>query len=83
MVLGKKRHALLLNLFQVQYGPTRWGSTLSMINQLIEQRDVMEKCLNSHTHSITLLTDSEWEKLRVIEKLLQPCERVSPAKTNT
>ena len=37
----------------------------------------MEKSLNSHTHSITLLTDSKWDKLRVIEKLLQPCERVS------
>jgi zinc finger BED domain-containing protein 1 (E3 SUMO-protein ligase ZBED1) len=55
--------------------PTRWNSSLHMIQRLLKNKEAVLKTLEQpgHKHNLTLPTEREWEKLRFIEKVLNPC----------
>lgn len=59
----------------VQDVPTRWNSTLQMIERLVANKDPVLAVLQhpDHKHQLAILTDGEWEKLRVVQSLLEPC----------
>ena len=57
--------------------PTRWGSTLIMIRQLLANKTHVLDVLRSHQHSLVLLTDAEWKKSAKVAKLLGPCEEAT------
>ena len=54
---------------------TRWNSTLQMIERLLVNREAIVATLTDpeHKHKLTLLTDAEWEKLRLLQTLRDPC----------
>lgn len=58
----------------IQDVSTRWNSTLQMFEQLLENEEAVLATLGqpSHKHKLELLADSEWEKLRVFQTLLEP-----------
>ena len=59
----------------IQDVPTRWNSTLQMIERLLRNKEPVIATLAapSHKHSLNLLTEAEWEKLRTLKMLLEPC----------
>ena len=70
--------SIAFSTLQIQDVPTRWGSTLSRINRLIECKEAVLGVLSNHTHSLAIPTETEWDKLRVAAQLLTPCEQVTP-----
>lgn len=58
----------------IQDVATRWNSTLLMIQRLVANKEpVLATLLNpDHRHNLQLLSDAEWDKLRVIQALLEP-----------
>lgn len=45
-----------------------------MIEQILQNKEAVEATLNdsSHKHTLALLTDAEWAKLRILKSLLEP-----------
>ncbi|KII65107.1 Zinc finger BED domain-containing protein 1 [Thelohanellus kitauei] len=73
-----KENQSLLNVKEevfIQNSPTRWNSTLQMIERPIRNKEAVIEILNSsiHKHSLTLLTDAEWERLCILRSFLEPC----------
>ena len=66
----------LYSYFQIQDVPTRWGSTMNMIDRLVKHRESVTAVLTNegHKHKLSLLTSTEWDKLVVTSKLLKPLE---------
>jgi zinc finger BED domain-containing protein 1 (E3 SUMO-protein ligase ZBED1) len=58
----------------IQDVPTRWNSTLQMIERLLQNKEAVLATLGerSHKHKLELPTESQWEKLRVLQTLLEP-----------
>nr|XP_033473582.1 zinc finger BED domain-containing protein 1-like [Epinephelus lanceolatus] len=61
----------------VQDVPTRWNSTLEMIKRVRRNRDPLHSMLTQQKHNLTLPTNSEYEKLEKLEKLLEPCRYIT------
>jgi len=59
----------------IQDVATRWNSTLQMVDRLICNKEPVVTTLTAptHKHNLKLLNDAEWEKLRVLKMLLEPC----------
>lgn len=60
----------------VQDVPTRWNSTFSMIERFLKQKDALLAVLRSHNHkhNLSLPTEAELDKLRLLKALLEPCK---------
>ncbi|KAL7398344.1 hypothetical protein ABVT39_008211 [Epinephelus coioides] len=61
----------------VQDVPTRWNSTLEMIKRVRRNRDPLHATLTQQKHNLTLPTNTEYEKLEKLEKLLEPCRYIT------
>lgn len=61
----------------IQDTPTRWGSTLQMIERLTTHKASVLQSLETHKHNLTMLTENEWSKLTGLQRLLDPCEKAS------
>ena len=51
------------------------NSTLQMIQRLTRNKAAVSAVFDNthHKHNLVLLNESEWEKLRIMETLLEPC----------
>ncbi|XP_015463706.3 E3 SUMO-protein ligase ZBED1 [Astyanax mexicanus] len=61
----------------IQDVPTRWNSTLAMISCLLKNQDAIIATLNQQKHKLDMLTASDWDKLKRLETLLEPCRYVT------
>ncbi len=59
----------------VQDVSTRWNSILAMLERLLKHKEAILATLDepTHKHKLARPTDAEWEKLRAVSQLLQPC----------
>jgi len=59
----------------IQDVATRWNSNLQMIERFIRNKEPVLATLASplHKHKLQLPTESEWDKLRRVQSLLEPC----------
>lgn len=56
---------------------TRWNSTLFMLQRLVKHKDAIIATLNQQQHRLAKITDAEWEKLRQLIVILQPCQKAT------
>ena len=56
-----------------RYSKTRWNSIVDSIQSLIDVRPVVEEVLKYQTLA---LTESEWDKMNEMVKILAPCKIV-------
>ncbi|XP_078111814.1 E3 SUMO-protein ligase ZBED1-like [Sander vitreus] len=63
----------------IQDVPTRWNSTLSMITRLEKNKDALRAILDLHQQRSTpaFLTNAEFEKIKKLETVLEPCRYVT------
>ncbi|XP_071375757.1 E3 SUMO-protein ligase ZBED1-like [Centroberyx affinis] len=63
----------------IQDVSTRWNSTLSMITRLQRNKDALRAALDLHQQRSTaaMLTNAEFEKIKKLETLLEPCRYVT------
>ncbi|XP_048844730.1 E3 SUMO-protein ligase ZBED1-like [Brienomyrus brachyistius] len=69
--MGQQEETLVLDM------PTRWRSTLSMITQLLRNKDALEATMAPRENSPEMLTDGEFGKIEMLKKLLEPCKYVA------
>lgn len=55
--------------------PTRWGSTLAMMDRLLTERESVTLWLDKQYLHLRL-SESEWRKLEVMTNVLRKCEEV-------
>ena len=65
--LGSKEEALLQDV------STRWNSTLEMVKRLVRNKAAVIATLDQQNHKLAMLTAPEWDKLKNLETLLEPC----------
>ncbi|XP_051810923.1 zinc finger BED domain-containing protein 4-like [Acanthochromis polyacanthus] len=61
----------------IQDVPTRWNSTLEMINRLNRNQAAIKATLDQQSHKLVMLTPQEWDKLQKLESLLEPGKYVT------
>lgn len=61
----------------VQDVPTRWNSTLEMIQRLLQNKAPIAETLSAQNSKISMLTDPELSKLKKLTELLEPCRYVT------
>ncbi|XP_076864022.1 E3 SUMO-protein ligase ZBED1-like [Brachyhypopomus gauderio] len=61
----------------IQDVSTRWNSTLAMISRLLKNQEAIKATLSHQKHKLVMLTASEWDKLKKLETLLEPCRYVT------
>ena len=66
--LGKKQEEL------VQDVPTRWNTTYEMIKCLRNNKEAVHATLAQQTHKLVLPTNDDYEKMKKMEGLLEPCK---------
>ncbi|XP_023696650.1 E3 SUMO-protein ligase ZBED1-like [Paramormyrops kingsleyae] len=57
--------------------PGRWSSTLSMITQLLRNKNALQATTAARENAAEMLTDGEFDKIEVLKKLLEPCKYVA------
>ena len=59
----------------IQDAATRWNSTLLMIQRIVDNKEPVLALLADpqHKHSLALPKEADWEKLRILQSLLEPC----------
>ena len=67
-ILGSSPEALIQDV------STRWNSTLLMIERLLKHRNAVIAVLENAKTTVAVLTENEWEKLRCIAAILEPCK---------
>lgn len=60
---------------QIQDVPTRWNSTFDMISRALMHRNSIS--IDIKDRNLEALSDVEWEKLRNLQKLLEPCKKAT------
>jgi hypothetical protein len=61
----------------VQDVSTRWNSTYDMLSRLIQLRDAITAVLTEHRHSLCMLKEQDWSKMKNICNVLQHVKYVT------
>ncbi|XP_051815909.1 E3 SUMO-protein ligase ZBED1-like [Acanthochromis polyacanthus] len=61
----------------IQDVPTRWNSTLAMIQRVLQNREPIGATLREQHSKLSMLTDQECAKLQRLSELLEPCRYVT------
>ncbi|KAL1262297.1 hypothetical protein QQF64_007562 [Cirrhinus molitorella] len=69
--LGQQREQMIQDV------STRWNSSLEMITRLLRNEEAVKATLAQQKHKLVMLTATEWEKLRKLQMLLEPCKYVT------